>query len=151
VNRLVLSNTAAQIGTPAGWNSRISAVREQGIDAIVDGSIERWFTPSFIAREPATIEAIRRVLRTTSAEGYASCCEAVRDMDLRESAPRIRAPTLVIAGDADQSTTPADAEWLASHIPGGRAVVLSAAHLANIEARDAFNAELTAFLSGAEA
>jgi pimeloyl-ACP methyl ester carboxylesterase len=72
-------------------------------------------------------------------------------MDLRESALRIRAPTLVMTGDADQSTTPADAEWLASHIPGGRAVVLSAAHLANIEARDAFNAELTAFLSGAEA
>jgi 3-oxoadipate enol-lactonase len=149
VRRIVLANTAPRVGTAAGWDERIALVRDQGIDGIVEGSISRWFTPEFISREPATIAATRRALVETSADGYASCCGAIREMDLRSLAPRIRARTLVVAGAQDQATTPADAEWLARNIPGGRWATYPAAHLANLEARDQFNRDVSQFLSEA--
>jgi 3-oxoadipate enol-lactonase len=149
VGRIVLANTAPRVGTAAGWDSRIAIIRGQGIEGIVDGSISRWFTPEFIAREPATIASIRRALSETSADGYVSCCEAIREMDLRGLAPRIRARTLAVAGARDEATTPSDAEWLARNVPDGRWATYPAAHLANVEARDQFNTEVVQFLSEA--
>jgi 3-oxoadipate enol-lactonase len=150
VGRLVLANTAAKVGSRDGWNSRIALVREGGMEAIAQASIERWFTPGFISREPAAIETARRALVETTAEGYVGCCAAIRDMDLRELSPRVEASTLVIAGSADQSTTVADAEWLARHMPRARVVVHSAAHLSNVEARDRFNDDVMRFFSSPE-
>jgi 3-oxoadipate enol-lactonase len=149
LGRLVLANTAARVGTAAGWDARIAAVRDGGIESIADGSISRWFTPAFVASEPATVGAMRNVLLSTSREGYTSCCAAIREMDLRSTAHCIRAKTLVITGTRDESTPPSDAEWLARQIPGGRCVTLRAAHLANVEVRDQFNREVVEFLSEA--
>jgi 3-oxoadipate enol-lactonase len=150
VDRLVLANTAARVGTASGWNTRIEAVRSHGISAIVQGSIERWFTKEFIAREPATIESTRRTLLATPVEGYTGCCAAIRDMDLRGLASSIRARTLVVTGTADESTPPADAEALARAIPKARCVTYTAAHLANVEARADFNRDIIRFLSSSE-
>jgi 3-oxoadipate enol-lactonase len=147
VRRLILANTAARVGTPAGWDSRIALVRDQGIEAIADASIGRWFTPGFAEREPAVIAATRRTLLETSRVGYANCCAAIRDMDLRSLAPRIRARTLVVTGIHDQSTPSSDAEWIAHSVPDGRSITYSAAHLANVEAGDQFNRDVIQFLS----
>jgi 3-oxoadipate enol-lactonase len=147
IERLVLVNTAPWRGPPAGWDARIAMVREQGVESVVDASIERWFTPEFAARERRTVDAIVEMLRDTSVEGYTGCCAAIRDLDLRPSARDIGAPTLVVVGSEDQATPPSDSEWLVHHIPGASSVTLSAAHMANIEAADAFTAAVARFLS----
>jgi 3-oxoadipate enol-lactonase/4-carboxymuconolactone decarboxylase len=66
--------------------------------------LQRWFTPKFLAARPAAVERLDAMLRATPAEGYAGCCEAIRDMDLTDRLGSITAPTLVIAGAEDPAT-----------------------------------------------
>jgi 3-oxoadipate enol-lactonase len=148
VDRLILANTAARLGPPEAWDARMEAVRRGGMAGIADLVIERWFTPAFRASGPADVDAARQTLLTTPPDGYIACCAAFRDMDLRDELASIRAPALVIAGRHDPATTPADCRLIADAIHGARLVELSAAHLSNIEAAEAFNAAVLGFLLG---
>ena len=147
LTRLVLCNTAAHIGAPDAWNARIDAVNKGGMAAIVEGVLARWYTAAFIASAPAAVAATRAMLLATPADGYVAACAAVRDMDQREAAARIGAPTLVIAGAHDVATPPAEGRYIAERVPGARYVELPAAHLSNVEAAPAFTAALTEFLA----
>jgi 3-oxoadipate enol-lactonase len=149
VDRLVLCNTAAKIGTPELWNARIDAVRKGGMAAIVDAVLARWFTPDYLAGGTPELAAVRVALERTPAEGYVGCCAAVRDMDQRTSIPAIRAPTLVITGAHDLATPAADGRGVAHVIPHANYVELAAGHLSNIEAAAAFTTALVAHLGGA--
>ena len=100
----------------------------------------------------------RLVLACTSAnmqlavppEDYAPGLEAIGAFDFRDALAQIAAPTLVIAGAEDPATTVADAQFLAERIPAARlAVIPGAAHLANVEQPERFNAELVRHLTGA--
>lgn len=140
ISRLVLANTSAHIGQPEVWNRRIETVRAEGMAAIRDGVIERWFTAPFRERAPEAVEHLAALLLATDPEGYAAACAAVRDMDQRSELPRIQAPTLVIAGRHDLATPPAQATLLTGAIPDARLVTLEAAHISNVEAAEAFTA-----------
>nr|WP_292965606.1 3-oxoadipate enol-lactonase [Novosphingobium sp. UBA1939] len=146
-DRLVLANTAAYMGPPAGWQSRIAAVLDGGMEVMTSALLERWFTPEFRAAAPGIIAPVREGLLETSPAGYAGCCAAIRDMDMRPVIGLIDLPTLVIAGARDPATPPADAEVLAARIAGSQLVTLDAAHLSNIEQSAAFNAALLDFVS----
>ncbi|HEX7044070.1 MAG TPA: 3-oxoadipate enol-lactonase [Burkholderiales bacterium] len=146
-DKLVLCNTGAHIGTAELWNARIAALRQGGTAGIAHGLMERWFTPAFRAREPQTVERMRRIVERTSTEGYIACCEAIRDHDERETVSRIRMPTLVIAGTRDVATPPADGRFLAERIPGARYLELDVAHLSNIEMPREFNDAVLRFLT----
>ena len=147
--RLVLCDTAAHIGNPEIWNARIAAIRAGGMPAIVSGTIERWFTPRFIAHSPEVVAPVRRMILDTPPQGYIACCEAIRDADLTEEASRVNAPTLVISGTHDPATPPAQGRLLASMIRGARYLEFDAAHLSNIEAAPEFTAAVRDFLSAA--
>src|SRR5438477_333737 len=103
--------------------------------------------PALTAAAPDAIAATRTMLLNTPAAEYVASCAAVRDMDQRDSATRIAAPTLVIAGTHDLATPPAEGRFLVERITGARYVELAAAHLSNIEAATAFTAALTEFLA----
>ncbi|MBA2442610.1 MAG: 3-oxoadipate enol-lactonase [Rubrobacter sp.] len=133
VERLVLCCTSAKM-SPETWETRAQTVRERGVAGISGAVVERWFTPSFFRDHPETVAWASRMLRDTPAEGYAGCCEAIRDLDLRERLGAIEAPTLIVAGAEDPATPPEHAEYLRDSIPGSRlTVVPGAAHLANVE------------------
>jgi 3-oxoadipate enol-lactonase len=146
LHKLVLCSTGAKIGNDEIWDARIEVVRKGGTKSIAAGAMERWFTASFREREPQTVERVKHIVETTSAEGFIACCEALRDADFRESISAIRVPTLVISGTNDSGTPPADGKFLAKQIPGARYVELDAAHLSNIEQRDRFTQEVSDFL-----
>jgi 3-oxoadipate enol-lactonase len=146
LNRLVLCNTAAKIGTSEVWNARIEAVRKDGVKSVASAVIERWFSAAFREKAPAKVASTLKMLEESNPEGYAACCAAVRDFDFRKQLGRIRIPVLVIAGAHDPSTPPADGRFLAEQIPGARYAELDAAHLSNIEDQDRFNREVIAFL-----
>jgi 3-oxoadipate enol-lactonase len=148
---LVLSDTAARIGTADGWNTRIKNVREGGTASVADAVVSRWFTEDFAKKSPQTVEATREMLLHTSPEGYVACCMALREMDQRETVARVSVPTLVIAGTKDAVTTPADARFLVERIKGAEYAELNAAHLSNIEDADAFTQALMNFLNKQEA
>lgn len=146
IRRLVVANSAAQIPPAQLWNDRIAMVRENGMGAIADAVSQRWFTADFIYRQPDTVNVIKRMIVDTPVEGYAACCAAVRDFDVREGMGKIAVPVLVIAGDADPATPPQMTQEIANAIAGSRFESLPAAHLSNIECPVAFNRLLTDFL-----
>ncbi len=147
VQRLIIANSAAKIGTAEGWRDRAAQVAENGMDGVADGAAGRWFTPAFIARAPVLVDAMVSDLRHCSPRGYAACCTALADADLREQVSRIEAPTLVIAGRHDPVTTVADARFLQDKIAGADYLELAASHLSNVEAGEEFTAGLAKFLA----
>lgn len=146
IDRLILANTAAKIGTAELWNARIRTVLEEGMPAVIPLILDRWFTREFRAAFPETVAAAGRMVGAANPLGYAACCAALRDMDTRESVQRIDVPTLVIAGSEDIATSPAEGKFLADRIAGARYLSLHAAHLSNIEASSEFTAAVTGFL-----
>lgn len=147
VERLVLANTASFMGPPASWDARIRTVKDQGMPALTDAVLERWFTKRFRDAAPDRVAPVRDMLLATQPDGYAGCCAAIRDMDLRPVVGRIGAPALVVLGDEDPATPPSDGLALAAAINGAATVSLPAAHLSNIEAAEGFTAALMQFLT----
>jgi 3-oxoadipate enol-lactonase len=147
LNKLVLANTAARIGTFDGWQARSVAVRAEGMHDIAAGAPGRWFTPEFVARQPVIVGTMQKTLRGLDPEGYAACCDALAASDLTALLGRVTAATLVIAGTHDPVTTVTDAEVLARAIPGATVATLPASHLSNIEAPDRFTDLVATFLS----
>lgn len=143
---LTLANTSAYMGPPTGWADRIRTVLDMGMDAMVEPVIERWFTTTFRSTCETEVARIAAMLAATAPKGYAGCCAAIRDMDLRGTASLIDVPTLVIAGAQDPATPPEHANYLASAIDGAKLVTLDAAHLSNVEQTTLFNNALLRFL-----
>jgi 3-oxoadipate enol-lactonase len=144
---LALCSTACHMPARELWNERIRVATEQGMAALADGVVERWFTEAF-RREPSfAVDRVRQMIIDTPAHGYAACCAAIRDMDLREMIRSIRVPTLVIVGEDDPATPPEKAREIQSLIPGAQLEVIpDAAHLLNIEQDVAFDAALASLL-----
>jgi 3-oxoadipate enol-lactonase len=133
ISRLVLLCTAAHLPEDLGYRARATLVRDQGLDGIADAVVGRWFTPAFADASP-----YRAMLVGTPPEGYAGCCVAIADLDLRADLPAITAPTLVVAGADDPAIPPPYAVEIARGIPGSRLeIVPGAAHLANVERPEA--------------
>jgi 3-oxoadipate enol-lactonase len=147
LHRLVISNTAARIGTKEGWNARIATVRKDGMTPVATAVVEHWFTPGFRASYPQKVTALREMLENASAEGYAACCAAIRDMDQRGMVAQIDVPTLVIYGASDSVIPLADAHFLTNQIRGAAEVELAAAHLSNVEQAGTFTRAVSKFLS----
>lgn len=145
--RLVLANTSGRMPPAASWDDRIASVRTSGMAPLAEASVARWFTADFVTRAPEVIAPIRAMLLATAPEGYAGCCAAIRDMDMRRTATLIDVPTLVIGGALDSATPPPHSEALAHTIPGARLVMLDAAHLSNIEQPERFSAALFSHLN----
>ena len=145
--KVALCNTAACMPPKENWQARIDAVTHHGMNALIDPTLERWFTPAFRQAHPAQVERVRAMLLETNPLGYAACAAALRDMDQRESIKSIAAKTLVIGGLQDPATPPAHSEFIAQSIPDAKLVMLDAAHLSNIERASEFTIALLDFLA----
>lgn len=146
---LVLCDTMASIPEAAQptWEQRIATVRAAGMAGVVDATLERWFTAPFRARGSAVLEDVRRQILTTPVAGYVGCSEAIRALAYRERLGEIDLPALVMVGAEDPSTPVAAARAIQERIRGSLLeIVPEAAHLANLEQPEAFNAALLAFL-----
>ncbi|MGQ0616982.1 MAG: bifunctional 3-oxoadipate enol-lactonase/4-carboxymuconolactone decarboxylase PcaDC [Acidimicrobiia bacterium] len=152
VDRLVLSSTAPYFGGPAAWDERAAAVRTAGPGALLGTLLGRWFTPAFLEAEPQVADEVAAMLASCAADGYAGCCAALGDVDLRGELGRVTAPTLVVVGDRDPVTPPATALALAEGIEGaGLVVIPHAAHLVSVERPTAFGAAVLDHLAGTAA
>ena len=136
VERLVLAGTSVDFGGRERWVDRAALAREAGLAELAAGTMERWFTPDF-----GGWVHWRDALEETPREGYAACCDAIRDWDFGAELGRIQAPTLVLVGDEDPATPPDDARRIADGIPDAKLVVIpQARHLVNVEQPEAFTA-----------
>lgn len=144
---LVLSCTAHRIGTAESWNARIRAVEAGGVDAIVEGVLQRWFSPAAFRDNTPALALCRNMLARSPAAGYAATCAALRDADLEEAARAVSAPTLCLAGECDGATPPDLVRALSALVPGSAfATIPGVGHLPCVEAPAAFADHLLRFV-----
>jgi 3-oxoadipate enol-lactonase len=146
VEKLILSNCTDYYPDKGPWNDRIKLVREKGLAQIVSGNMERWFTKGFRDTHPEVIARFTKMFLATNLDGYIACGQAVRDMDHRALLPKIKAPTLIIAGRQDAATTLVMGESMRDRIPGAKLAVIEAAHISNAEQPRAYTKTVLNFL-----
>lgn len=143
---VVLSNTAARLGSADSWAARVDAVRTLGLSGIADAVMERWFSPAFRATPPIAIW--RNMVLRTDPQGYINCCHALGASDLTARTRTLALPTLVIAGSEDAASPPDLVRATADLIAGARFEVISGAgHLPHVEDPHGYAALLTEFLT----
>lgn len=143
--------SSARFADPASWPARAATVRAEGTEALVASRAGTWFTRRFAETRPAEVERLLEMLRHTSDEGYAGCCEAIGSFDLRDELARVHVPTLAVAGEEDPATPPEMLRHVAESVQHGRLVVVpGAAHLVTAESPDAVNGPLAAHLAHPE-
>jgi 3-oxoadipate enol-lactonase len=146
---LILCDTSSRIPEEAlpVWEERIGLAQTQGMDALVESTMERWFTAPFRKKPVGMLEKVRGMIRTTPLKGYIGCSRALMKLNLTERLGKIALPTLVIVGEEDPGTPVAASQAIHREIKGSELVILkSAAHLSNIEQEAAFNTAALDFL-----
>ncbi|KIC12565.1 3-oxoadipate enol-lactonase [Leisingera sp. ANG-M1] len=145
IRALVLSNTAAKIGTAKMWQERVQTVQDSGIEALADAVMERWFSKQF--RATPELRHWRDMLVQQSRDGYAGCCAAIAGTDFYTPTSGLRLPCLGIAGTEDGSTPPDLVRETVDLIPGSRfQLIRRAGHIPCVEQPDEYAQHLTAFL-----
>ncbi|GGO62002.1 3-oxoadipate enol-lactonase [Roseovarius pacificus] len=146
VRAMVLSNTAAKIGQPAMWEERIAAVREGGVAALAEATLERWCSKHF-REDEARLAPVREMLLRTPPEGYVGCSAAIAGTDFYTPTSGLRLPTLGIAGSEDGSTPPDLVRETVDLIHGSKFhLIRQAGHLPCIDHPEAFAQVLGEFL-----
>lgn len=145
VRAMVISNTAAKIGTREMWDTRIEAVRQGGIEALADAVMERWFSKTF--RSTAELALWRNMLTRQPDEGYIGCSAAIAGTDMMTPTSGLTLPTLAIAGSEDGSTPPDLVRETAELIKGSRFhLIRDAGHLPCVEKPEEYAETLITFL-----
>ena len=122
-------------------------MKEGGIAAVADTVIAGWLTADFREREPQITANMKAMMLASPVEGYSPAARRCRTLDQRELLPKIKSPTLVIAGRHDMSTPIAAGEFIRSRIPGASMTILDAAHISNVEQPHAFTDAVVGFLT----
>ncbi|RII37978.1 3-oxoadipate enol-lactonase [Pseudooceanicola sediminis] len=145
VRALVISNSAAKIGTADMWAERVRATREDGIESMADAVLQRWFGKAF--RETDAFAGWRNMLINQSVEGYAGCCSAISGTDFYTPTSGLRLPLLGIAGSEDGSTPPDLVRETIDLVPGSRfELIRGAGHLPCAEKPEEYARILNTFI-----
>jgi YbgC/YbaW family acyl-CoA thioester hydrolase len=154
VRGLVLVDTRAEADSAEGKRARdatASTARDQGAGAIAEAMLPKMLAASTLSGAPATVEKVRSMMAATPVAGIVGALGAMRDRPDSSSLLSGLAglPTLVIVGDEDELTPPAQARDMADSIPGASLVVIrSAGHLPSLERPVETTDALLAFLDG---
>jgi 3-oxoadipate enol-lactonase len=148
LTNLVLANTTARLVHRQAMEDRRKIVLDNGMAAVIDIVIPRFFSPQMIASGSPYVEWARQTVLSTDPIGYAACCAAIRDMDQTAALTGIRAPSLLIVGDYDVPMPWAEhGVVLANAIGSARVVRLPTGHISNLESPQSFTAALLDFLT----
>lgn len=149
LNSLIVADAraAANPGYSESWKQRSEAVAKQGIEAIVETNLERWFTERFRRNDPAIMDKVRAIIRRTSPVGYRGCAAALAGLNFGHRLQDIRLPVLYLTGSDDQGAPPDVMKEMQKATPGSRYVeIANAGHISSIEQPEAFREAVTAFL-----
>jgi len=129
------------------WDERIATVEAKGMEPMIEPTVARWFTPTFLETRKDAVEPVKKMIRTTPPKGYVGCCHAIRALDLTDRLSAIKLPTLIIVGAQDLGTPVAASQAIHERIQGSELVILDpASHLSNLEQPQAFTEALETFL-----
>ena len=146
---MVLADTTSRRPPDAArmWAERIQNAQQNGMDALVEGTLGRWFTEPYRNARKDVMTRIGNDIRKTPVAGFVGCCHAIARIDLTDRLKEIKCPTLVIVGEEDMGTPVAAAQAIHDNLPGSLLkIITSAAHLSNIEQAVSFNKLALGFL-----
>lgn len=145
IDALILACTSSYMGTEF-WSQRVDTVRAKGTAFVADAAISRLYSEGYAKANKALIDTARFSIAHMSAEGYAACGAAIRDMNFLPRLSEIAIPTLVIGGTMDMATPfEGHGDRIAAGIPHARVAMLEAGHLACIEDAEGFAAAVRDF------
>ena len=147
---LALCDTSSRIPTEAApvWAGRIRTAAEQGMEPLVEPTLQRWFTEAFYKSNKEMMKRVAQMIRTTGPAGYIGCCHAIPKINLTARLGAVSCPVQIIVGEQDVGTPVAMSRAIHDAIPGSELVIIpSASHLSNLEQPASFNKALLGFLS----
>jgi 3-oxoadipate enol-lactonase len=149
LQHLIVANTGP--GFPEerkGAFTTMSRLAEKGgMTAVADVALARIFPPSYLAARPDALDGRRRVLEEIDPGAFAAACRALASLDLSSDLPGIHHPTLVIAGEIDQTTPPEMGRAVAAAIPRARfEMIPQCGHCPQLEHPEALRDEIEGFL-----
>lgn len=140
---LIVANASARLPLPTEeWNRRIALASTSGVDPFVEGMLERMFSASYRLANGPALHTLINSFRAMDPRGYGAAMAALRDADLEPQLSKVRAPTLVIAGDADAAVPREHSQRMSDSISGARLAVLAGGHLSAVEAPGEFAREV---------
>jgi 3-oxoadipate enol-lactonase len=151
LDRVIVCDSPCQ-STPQSsqqWEERIATAEKQGIAALVESTITRWFPPGTVAKNPPHLDKVRAMIRSTPVDGFIGCAAALADHDYASAVASVKRPVLFVAGEKD-GATPAAMRKLHEKLNGSRFVELpGAGHISNMDRPAEFNRAVDDFLAGA--
>jgi len=147
---------AARADVPDGfqkmWDERIGIARSKGMGALVDATVQRWFTAELLAQKPAFLGNVERMIKGTSVEGYAGCANAILGLDYFRQLGRIKLPSIFIAGANDVAAPSAHMKSMSEQVKGAGFVELNpSGHLVNLQQPQRFRQALDQFIQSVPA
>lgn len=146
IKKLILSNTAAIIGSQEFWKIRIEAIHQTGLTSLADMITDRWFTTQYVNDNPTVLKQMKAMLLNSSSAAYASYCEAIRNADFQAEIGQISVPTLVIGGAYDSVCRPHESRSVCDQINDASYIELPTAHMSPVEMPEAFAAAIRSFV-----
>ena len=149
VDKIVVCDSPCQ-STPASaeqWEERIALAQKQGMEALVEPTVGRWFPPEVLAAKAPHVDKVRQMIRITPVNGFIGCAAALADHDYASAAATVKRPVLFLVGEKD-GVNPAAMRKLNSVVPGSRYVELAGAgHISNLDEPEGFTRAVKDFLA----
>ena len=131
------------------WEERIAVAEKEGMEALVEPTVARWFPPETVKATPAHLDNVRQMIRTTPVHGFIGCAAALANHDFASAAATVKCPVLFLAGEKD-GVTPAAMRKLSAAVAGSSYVELpGAGHISTRDPPDAINRAIAEFLKAA--
>jgi 3-oxoadipate enol-lactonase len=147
-DRIIVCDSPCQ-STPQSsqqWEERIAIAQKQGIEALVQPTIARWFPAEIVAKKPAYVDKVRAMIRATPVNGFVGCAAALADHDYASAVASVKHPVLFLGGEKDAATAPM--RKLNEKLPGSRFVELAGAgHISNMDRPAEFTRAIRDFLT----
>lgn len=148
--RLVVADGGAMFSEPgrAAFRAMAGAAATKGLAAVTDTAMRRLFAPEFQEANPDLMAERRAAFLLTDPAVFATACDALATLDLRDAVTQIKLPVLVLVGAQDEATPPPMSHELSALVPGAQLLILpGCAHVPQLQDPDAFLAALNPFLN----
>jgi len=149
--RIIVADSPCQ-STPQSsqqWEERIAVAQQQGIEALVEPTVARWFPADTVAKNPPHVDKVRAMIRGTPVNGFIGCAAALAAHDYASAIATVKLPVLFVAGEKD-GATPAAMRKLSDKLPGSRFVEFAGAgHISNMDRPAEFTGAVRDFLISA--
>jgi len=148
-DRIIVCDSPCQ-STPQSsqqWEERIEVAQKQGIEALVEPTIARWFPAETVAKNPPHLDKVRAMIRATPVNGFIGCAAALAAHDYAAAVATVKSPVLFMVGAKD-GATPTAMRKLHERLNGSRFVELAGAgHISNMDRPAEFTKAIRDFIA----